>query len=53
MKQATGTETGSRSLWLSVSAGFVLLVLSWTVLFSIARSAKVETVPLAAPGGRP
>lgn len=53
MKAATITEPGSRSLWLWVIAAFLFLVLGWTVLFSVARAAKVESVPLAPKGGRP
>jgi hypothetical protein len=36
------------TLWLWVGAAFLLLVLAWSVLFTVARSAKVESVPLAA-----
>ncbi len=48
----TRTETSARSLWLWVAAGFLLLALAWTVLFSVARATRVESVPLAHKGGR-
>ena len=53
--QATSNLLGYKgvSLWLGVAAGFLLLVLAWSVLFSVARSTKVESVPLATKGGRP
>jgi hypothetical protein len=41
------------TLWLWVAGGFLLLALAWTVLFTAARSAQVESVPLATKGGRP
>jgi len=43
----------SGSLWLGVATVFLLLALAWTVLFTVARSTKVESVPLAPRGGRP
>lgn len=45
------TESSARSLWLWVSAGFLVLVLAWGVLFLAARLTQVETVPLARKGG--
>ena len=42
-----------RSLWLWVAGGFLLLAIVWTVLFTVARSAKIESVPLAAQPGKP
>lgn len=47
MKPATGTETSGRSLWLWVLGGFILLSVAWAVMFTVARSARIETVPLA------
>ena len=44
---------GSLSLWLWVGGGFLLMVLAWVVLFSVARSAKVESVPMAPKEVRP
>ena len=41
----------ARGLWLWVSAGFLLLLIAWVVLFSVARSAKIESVPLSTSGG--
>ena len=40
-------------LWLWVAGAFCVLILVWAVLFTVARSVKVETVPLATKGGRP
>lgn len=45
------TETSPRSLWLWVSAAFLVLVLAWGVLFVAARLTRVESVPLARKGG--
>lgn len=47
------TPKDSLSLWLWVAAGFLLLALGWTVLFTVARSVKVESVPLATKEARP
>jgi hypothetical protein len=59
MKSTPNTERQSGSepdrgtnLWLWVTAGFLILSLAWTVMFIAARSAKVETVPLATKGAR-
>jgi hypothetical protein len=46
-------EKGGGGLWLWVGAGFLLLALAWGVLFTVARSAKVESVPLAPTGAKP
>jgi hypothetical protein len=43
----------TRSLWIGVAAGFFLLALAWGALFTAARSAKVESVPLATQEGKP
>ena len=40
-------------LWLWVAGAFCVLILVWAVLFTVAHSAQVETVPLATKGGRP
>jgi len=63
MKTVTSTEAPpapahsprgqSGSLWLGVATVFLLLILAWSVLFTVARSTKVESVPLAPRGGRP
>jgi len=45
------TESSARSLWLWVSAGFLILVLAWGVMFLAARLTQVESVPLAPKGG--
>ena len=42
---------GSRSLWLWVGGAFCLLLLAWTFLFTVARSAKIVPVPSATKGG--
>ncbi len=41
----------SRQLWLWVAAGFLFLALGWTALFTVARAAKIQSVPLATKGG--
>jgi hypothetical protein len=46
-------EKSAGSLWLWVAAGFLLLAMAWGVLFTVARSAKVESVPLAPTGAKP
>ena len=38
---------------IQLAAAFLLLVLAWAVLFTAARSVKVEPVPLTTKGGRP
>jgi len=53
MPTPTKTEPSGISLWLWVAGGFLLLMVAWGVLFSVARSAKVESVPLATPEARP
>lgn len=40
-------------LWLAVAGAFLLLGLGWTILFRVAHSAHIESVPLATKGGRP
>lgn len=42
---------GARSLWLWVAAGFLLLAAGWTVLFTVAHRAQVQSVPLAGTDG--
>jgi hypothetical protein len=39
------------SLWLWVTAAFFMLLMAWLVLFTVARSAKIESVPLSTSGG--
>lgn len=46
-------EKSGGSLWLWVAAGFLLLGVAWGVLFTVARSAKVESVPMAPKEARP
>lgn len=52
-RASTRPQSSRRMLWLWVSAAFFLLVIEWTVLFTVARSAKIQSVPLATPGARP
>jgi len=47
------TPKGGAGLWLWVAGAFCVLILVWAVLFKVAHSAKVESVPLAPKGGRP
>ncbi|HVT72572.1 MAG TPA: hypothetical protein VHD61_05500 [Lacunisphaera sp.] len=42
---------GARVLWLWVAAGFLLLAAGWTVLFTVAHRAQVQSVPLAGTQG--
>lgn len=46
-------DKSSLTLWLWVSVGFLLLLIAWVVLFTVARSAKIESVPRTTRGGRP
>ena len=46
------TDRSAMGLWLWVSAGFLLLVIVWTILFTVARSAKIETIPVPTQGGK-
>jgi hypothetical protein len=39
-------------LWLCVAGGFLLLMIAWTIMFTVARSAKIQSVPLTTSGGR-
>ena len=41
----------SLTLWLWVAGGFLLLAIGWAVLFTVAHSAKIESVPLSTSGG--
>ncbi|NBR08179.1 MAG: hypothetical protein EBT98_00835 [Opitutaceae bacterium] len=41
-----------RSLWLWVSTGFLLLGLLWAILFMVAHSVQVKSVPIIKKGGR-
>lgn len=41
------------TLWLWVGAAFLVLVLAWSVMFTVAHSVKVESVPLATKGAKP
>lgn len=41
------------SLWLWVAGAFLFLGLLWTALFLAAKSANIESVPLAPKGARP
>lgn len=49
---AVSSPGSARSLWLWVAAGFLLLAIGWTVLFTVARSAKIESVPGPTQGGK-
>ncbi len=46
MKPEKSTEGSDRSLWLWVAGGFLLLVLAWTVMIGVARSADIQSVPI-------
>jgi len=45
-------KTSSFILWPWVAGCFLLLVIAWAVMFAAARSAKIESVPLATQGGK-
>lgn len=53
MKTGSNGRGSSLSLWLGVAVGFLLLAAAWGAMFTAARSARVESVPLAAKGARP
>lgn len=38
-------------LWLCVGGAFAALVVAWVVLFKVARSANIQSVPPATQGG--
>lgn len=50
---ASPRAKGEAGLWLWVGGAFCLLILVWAVFFLVARSARVESVPLAPKGARP
>lgn len=41
------------SLWIGVALGFLLMAAAWFFLIRAARTAQVQSVPLATPGGKP
>lgn len=53
MTKASSAEKSKSAagLWLWVAGAFLLLLLAWTVMFKVARSAKIESVPLTTSGG--
>ena len=46
-------KQGSLSLWLWVAAGYIFLSILWTVMFQVAATANVQSVPLATQGTKP
>lgn len=52
---APGNPIGykDRALWLWVAGGFLVLAIMWAILLTVAHSAKIESVPLAAQPGKP
>jgi len=46
------TPKGAVGLWLWVAGAFLLLLIAWTVMFTVARSAKIQSVPRTTQGGR-
>ena len=52
-RASTLPQKTGRSLWLWVAGAFLFLGLLWTALFIAAKSARIETVPLAPKGARP
>lgn len=53
MSGASSDKRTALKMWFAVAAGFLLLGLGWTVLFRVAHSAHIESVPLEQKGGRP
>jgi len=43
----------SLSLWLWVATGFLFLAVLWSIMFTAARSANVQSVPLVTKGAKP
>jgi hypothetical protein len=52
-RPAPRNDRSGTSLWLWVAGAFLFLGLLWTALFIAAKSARIETVPLAPKGARP
>ena len=54
-RQGTSNLLGYKdhTLWLWVAAGFLLLGIIWSIMFTLARAAKIESVPLATSPGKP
>jgi hypothetical protein len=46
MRSSPPADSGA-SLWVWVLAGFVALAIAWSSLFTFARRAQIESVPLA------
>lgn len=57
MKRASSAEAtaaaSSRPLWLWLGALIAFLVLLWTAMFTAARQARIQSVPLATQEGKP
>lgn len=51
LSDRSSAATPATGLWLWVGAAFLLLILAWAALFTVARSAKIEAVPLTTQGG--
>ncbi len=51
--QPARDKKGSLSLWLWVAAGYIFLSILWTVMFKVAATANVQSVPLATQGAKP
>lgn len=53
MTEAAPIRATSRTMWLGVATGFILLTTAWVVFIIVARHTRVQSVPLATAGGRP
>jgi hypothetical protein len=53
MTEAAPIRATSRTMWLGVATGFILLTTAWVVFIIVARHTHVQSVPLATAGGRP
>jgi len=54
VKKASPAESPrALSLWLWVAAGVLFMAVLWTAMFRAAGRTAIESVPLAAKGGRP
>lgn len=50
---ASPPDRGAYRVWLWVGAIFVFMALLWAAMFTAAREARIESVPLATKGGPP
>lgn len=46
-------KPAGRTLWWWVAGGFLFLAVLWTAMFMVARSARIESVPLPTQEAKP